>query len=271
MVQRSPEKITNLWLKQYILIGYAAKGTIYLLIGILVVQAAIISQQKATGTYLSLTFLASQPLGKLLVFLLAIALMGYVLRRLLQAILVPGYSNVSGWKRFGKRVGYMMSGLSYTGVAYTAMNIVFESGEHDDTIEDLANELFEQPLGEWLIFLGGIATITIGISYIFGAYTGSYISEFESADIHHRVEKWSRRIGKIGVAARGVSFVLSGALLIQAAIMGNSDLAGGLQNVFRVLATQPLGLLWLVSIGMGLIGYGLYMFVASGYRRYALR
>lgn len=267
---QSSEKITNFWLKQYILLGYAAKGTIYLLIGVSVVQAATISQQKATGTYLSLSFLASHPLGKLLVFLLAIALMGYVIRRLLQAILIPGSSQVSGWKRFGKRVGYIMSGLTYTGIAYSAMNIVFKTGEYDDTIEDLADQLFDQPLGEWLIFLGGIATITIGIFYIFGAYTGSYISEFD-ADIHHQLEKWSRRMGKIGVAARGVSFVLSGALLIQAAIIGNSELAGGLQNVFRVLTTQPLGFLWLVSIGVGLISYGLYMFVASGYRRYALR
>ncbi|MBE9048384.1 DUF1206 domain-containing protein [Pleurocapsales cyanobacterium LEGE 10410] len=271
MTYRSPEKITNPWLKRYILIGYAAKGTIYLLIGVLVVQAAIISRQEATGTYLSLTWLASHPLGKLFVFFLAIALMGYVIRRLLQAIYMPGSSQVSGWKRFGKRVGYIMSGFTYTGVAYSAMNIVFELGEHDDTIEDLADELFEQPLGEWLIFLGGVATITIGIFYIFGAYTGSYISEFESAEIHRQLEQWSRRIGKIGVAARGVSFVLSGALLIQAAIVGNSELAGGLQNVFRVLATRPLGLLWLLAIGVGLIGYGLYMFVASGYRRYALR
>ena len=150
MRQASPERISNLWLRRYILIGYAAKRTVYLLIGILTVQAAIL-KQKAAGTYLGLSFLASQPLGRLLVSLLAIALMGYVLRRIFQVILVPGNANPSGWSQF-KRIGYLMSALSYTGVAYTAFNIVRQTGENDDTIKDLANELFELPIGEWLVF-----------------------------------------------------------------------------------------------------------------------
>ena len=266
----SPEQISNLWLRRYILIGYAAKGTVYLLIGMLTVQAAIF-KQKAAGTYLSLSFLASQPLGKLLVSLLAVALMGYGLRRIFQAILVPGNNNPSGWKCQFKRIGYLMSALSYTCVAYTAFNIVRQSGEDDDTIEDLANELFDLPIGEWLILFGGIAVITIGISYVYGAYSGSYISEFDSKDIHHRLEKWSRRIGKLGVAARGVSFILTGIYLIQAAIIGSSELAGGLQNAFEVLASQPFGQLWLGAIGIGFMSYGLYMFVAAIYRRYAVR
>lgn len=270
MGQTSQEKISNVWLRRYILIGYTAKGVVYLLIGLLAVQAAVFKQE-AAGTYLSLSFLASQPLGRFLVLLLAVALMGYVLRRIFQAILVPGNDNPSSWKCRFKRIGYVMSAFSYTGVAYTAYNIVRQSGEDDDTIEDLANELFELPIGEWLIFFSGIAVITIGISYVYGAYSGSYISEFDSEDIDRRLEKWTRRIGKLGVAARGVSFILTGIYLIQAAIIGSSELAGGLQNAFQVLSSQPFGQLWLGAIGIGFISYGLYMFVATKYRRYAVR
>lgn len=263
--------IANPWLRRYILVGYAAKGIVYLLIGTLAIQGAAISNREAAGTYLTLSFLARQPLGKLLVCLLAIALMGYVLRRLLQTILAPGSSNSLSLKRVFQRIGYIMSGLSYTGVAYSALNIVLELGEYDDTIEDLVNELFEQPIGEWLILLGGIVVTIIGFSYIRGAYTGSYISEFESFDIHYRLEEWATRFGKIGVAARGVAFVLTGMFLIQAAISGNSELAGGLQNVFRVLAVKPLGWLWLGLIGIGFICYGLYLFVATVYRRHTVK
>lgn len=271
MRQVSPAKITNYWLRQYILLGYIAKGIIYLLIGVFAVQAAVFYDREATGTYLSLTSLAEQPLGKLLVFMLAIALMGYVLRRLFQMVLLPQYSAISGFKCLFKRAGYMMSALSYAGVAYSAMNIALEIGEYDDTAEDLADEIFELPIGEWLIFLGGIAVLTVGIFYIWGAYTGSYISEFESSDIHHRVEKWTRRIGKYGVAARGISFVLTGVFIVQAALVGDSEFAGGLQNALQALVAQPLGELWLSLIGLGFIAYGLYMFVAAKYRRYAIK
>ncbi|VEP16655.1 conserved membrane hypothetical protein [Hyella patelloides LEGE 07179] len=271
MKQWFHKAIANPWLRQYILVGYAAKGTVYLLIGTIAIQAAVISDRKAAGTYLTLTWLADRPWGKLLVCLIAIALTGYVLRRLLQAILISEAQNPFSLKSILQCLGYIMSGLSYAGVAHSALNIVFELGEYDDTIEDLANQLFEQPIGGWLIFLGGIAVTIIGFSYIYGAYSGSYISEFQSSDIHHRLEKWATRIGKLGVSARGVAFILTGIFLIQAAIYGNSELAGGLQNAFRVLATKPMGWLWLSLIGLGLICYGLYMFVAAGYRRYAIR
>ena len=269
MKQWFKEAIANPWLKRYILIGYAAKGTVYLSIGILALLAAI-SEREAAGTYLTLTWLTDRPFGKVLVTLLAIALIGYVLRRLFQTILIPGYSNPWSLKCIGKRIGYIMSGLSYAGVAYSALNIVFELGEADDTIEDLASELFEQPIGEWLILLGGIGVTTVGLFYIYGAYSGSYISELQS-DVHHHLEKWTIRIGKLGVAARGVAFVLTGIFIIQATLSGNSELAGGLQNALRLLSTKPLGWLWLGLIGVGMICYGLYMFVAAVYRRYAIR
>lgn len=267
MKQWLRQAITHPWLRQYIMLGYAAKGTVYLFIGILAIQA-VISNRQASGTYETLTFLVNQPLGKLFVCLLAISLIGYVLRRLLQTILVPGKSNPWSFWCIFQRIGYIMSGLSYAGVAYSALNLVFELGEADDTIEDLANQIFDQALGEWLILLGGIAVTTIGLGYIYGAYTGSYISDFQSSDIHHQLEKWAIRVGKLGVAARGVAFVLTGIFLIQAAIAGNSDLAGGLQNALRVLATKPLGWLGLGLIGLGMICYGLYMYVVTIYRRY---
>ncbi len=269
MKQWLQKAIANPWLKRYILIGYAAKGILYLLIGIFAVQAALISPQKALGTYNSLNIIANQPFGKLLVFLLGIGLMGYSLRRFLQAILTPRKSS-SSLKTTLQRIGYLMSCFSYTGVAYTTFNLILELGEYDDKIQDSVRQIFQQPLGEWLVFLAGSIVITIGLSYLYGAYSGSYISEFDSFDIHHRLEKWATRIGKVGVAARGVSFILIGAFSIQAAIDSNSAIAGGLENALRLLEDKPLGFVWLILIGIGFICYGLYMLVAARYRRYAI-
>lgn len=271
MKQWLKQAVDNPWVRRYIMIGYAAKGTVYLFIGVLAIQAAIVSDHQAAGTYRTLTFLTYQFLGRLVVCLLAITLTGYVLRRLIQAILAPGKSNPWSFKCICQRIGYIMSALSYAGVAYSALNIIFELGEYDDTIEDLAYQLLEQPLGEWLILLGGIAVITIGLGYVYGAYTGSYISDFQKNNIHHKLEKWATYVGKLGVASRGIAFVVTGIFLVEAAITGNTELAGGLQNALRVLATKPLGWLWLSLIGLGLVCYGLYMYVATIYRRYTVR
>lgn len=263
--------LLNSWIRRYILAGYIGKGALYLSIGILAVRASITSKHQASGSYLTLTFVKNQPLGRVFLCLLAVALGGYVLRRLLQAILMPGQSNAWSLKSIFQRFGYLMSAFSYAGVVYSAFNIVLQLGEYDDTIKDLVDQLFEQPIGEWLILLGGIIVTMIGCFYIYGAYTGSYISEFRSVDIDQHLEKWTTYIGKLGVISRGIAFILIGIFLIQAAISGTSDFAGGLQNAFREIATKPLGWLWLGLIGIGLICYGLYLFVAAIYRRYAIR
>ncbi|MEL6440997.1 MAG: DUF1206 domain-containing protein [Cyanobacteria bacterium J06621_8] len=88
-----------------------------------------------------------------------------------------------------QRIGYLTSCFSYTGVAYTTLNLILELGEYDHKIQDSVRQIFEQPGGEWLVGLMGSIVIIIGLSYLYGAYSGSYISEFESFDIH--LEKWA--------------------------------------------------------------------------------
>ena len=262
--------IANHWLRKFILVGYAAKGLIYLLIGLQATQAALFAKEKPLGTYLILSSFLTQPLGGFFLCLLAFGLMGYVLRRFLQAIREPRKSNSLTIMRIVRRLGYIISGISYAGIAYSALNITLELGEYDDTIQDLVSELFDRPLGKWLIFFGGIAVVSIGISYIYGAYTGSYISEFKSSEIDNRVEWWATLVGKLGLTARGIAFILIGTFLIQAALYTNPEAAGGLQNAFRTLARQPLGWLWVLLVGTGFIAYGLYMFFTARYLRFPI-
>ena len=263
------EIIVNPIIRQYILLGYAAKGAIYFLIGILAIEAAILPEQKAAGTYSALKHLSGQPLGSILLCLLAITLTGYVWRRLLQAIIYPGHTSSFTPQALFQRLGYIISSLSYASIVYSALNIVFGLGKYNRTIKHLVGDLLDKPLGFWLVLLGGIGVLCVGFSYLYGAYTGSYICDFTLSN--HKLKSSVKIIGKIGVATRGIAFIITGICLIQASILSNADLAGGLQNAFHVLEQQPLGWLWLVLIGCGFVSYGLYMFVAAKYRNYAIR
>lgn len=266
------EIISNPFLKQYILLGYAAKGTIYFVIGMLAIEAAILPERRAAGTYNALKHLSVQPLGSILLCLLAVGLGGYVVRRLLQAIVYPGHESKFSWSQLLQRSGYILSSLSYAGVAYSALSIVFKLGKYNDHIQEWVEKLFDRVIaGEAIVFIVGIGVTGVGIGYLYGAYTGSYISQFVSSDIDRRLEYWATLMGKIGIAARGIAFIVTGLCLILASLVSNSDLAGGLQNAFQVLAARPLGWLWLSLIGSGFVAYGLYMFVAARYRRYAIR
>jgi hypothetical protein len=240
------EIITNPFLKQYILLGYAAKGVIYFVIGILAIEAAILPERKAAGTYTALKHLSTQPLGSVILCILAVGILGYVVRRLLQAIVYPGHSQRINLTRVLQRLGYLMSSLSYAGVAYSALSIVFKLGKYNDRIQEWVEHLFNHAIaGEGIVFVAGIGVTGVGLGYLYGAYTGSYISQFSSSNIDSRLEYSAKLMGKIGIAARGVAFMVTGICLILASLVSDSDLAGGLQNAFQVLAAQPLGWLWL--------------------------
>ncbi|MEL6930663.1 MAG: DUF1206 domain-containing protein [Cyanobacteria bacterium J06600_6] len=269
---RNIEIIVNPWLKQYILLGYGAKGAIYFLIGILAIEAAILPERQAAGTYNALKHLSGQPLGSIMLCLLAIGILGYVLRRLLQAVIYPGQTQ--NFKLFSifQRLGYLVSSVSYAGVAYSAISIVFHLGKYNNRIQTGVEHLLHHVIaGEAIVFMAGLGVMGVGIGYIYGARTGSYLSQFASVEIDYRFEYCAKWLGKIGIAARGVSFVVSGICLILASLSLDSHLAGGVQKAFRTLSEQPLGWLWLSLIGAGFIAYGIYLFIAARYRRYAIR
>ncbi len=172
--------VSHPWVERWVRFGFVAKGTVYLIMGLLAAQA-VAGTDEAVGTFGVLTQITTQLFGRFLLLVLTIGLAGYVLWRWVQAAIDPEYEGKLSPKRILQRVGYAISGLGYASIAYTAINLMIGLEEDDDSIEDLASELVEHWWGLWLLLLGGIAVVGVGISFIYGAYTGAYISEFRPA------------------------------------------------------------------------------------------
>ncbi len=68
---------------------------------------------------------------------------------------------------------------------------------------------------------------------------------------------WVRMLARFGFAAKGLVYVLIGALSLQAAFRGGGDTAGGREAV-GVLGDQPFGQVLLFIVGIGLVGYALW-------------
>jgi hypothetical protein len=62
-------------------------------------------------------------------------------------------------------------------------------------------------------------------------------------------------------------FGITGLFLIQAAYRSNAGEAEGLGGALRALEQQPFGPWVLGVVALGLVSYGLYMFVMALYRR----
>ncbi|WP_437633952.1 DUF1206 domain-containing protein [Sorangium sp. So ce854] len=68
---------------------------------------------------------------------------------------------------------------------------------------------------------------------------------------------WVRALARFGFAAKGLVYVLIGALSLQAALSGGGETAGGREAV-GVLGEQPFGQALLILVGIGLLGYALW-------------
>ncbi|WP_437726994.1 DUF1206 domain-containing protein [Sorangium sp. So ce861] len=68
---------------------------------------------------------------------------------------------------------------------------------------------------------------------------------------------WVRTLARFGFAAKGLVYVLIGALSLQAAFSGGGRTAGGHEAV-GVLGEQPFGQALLIVVGIGLLGYALW-------------
>ncbi|MBD2028693.1 DUF1206 domain-containing protein [Phormidium sp. FACHB-322] len=252
----------------YMRLGHGTKGAFYGLIGLFALNDIIHDQPIVSGSEAVLADLERWPLGSGILGLLAFGLLGYVLWRLIQASIDPGQSEALNVRQVLQRCGYVVSGLTYLGVAQSAarlsLNLVVD---FNDTIEDLASVLFEREVGPWMLFGAGLGVVAVGCLYIYGAASGGYINDFHR-DLSRPIKRWVIVIGKVGIIARGVGFVLIGAYLIKAAYLVDDKSAGGLGNVFDELDEEFLGEYWLGAIAFGFLAYAVYMIIAACYRQF---
>jgi hypothetical protein len=260
--------LKNIWLQRYMRIGHGAKGMLYGLIGLFLINDIVRDQPVVSGSDGVLVALGRRPMGSVMLTLLALGLVGYALWRVIQAGINPGHPDQPGLRQILQRCGYAFSGIAYLGIARTAGKLAFDLAvDFDDTLEDLASLLFEVEVGPWMLLALGFGIVGVGCIYVYGAVTGGYISDFRR-QLDTQVAHWAVVVGKVGITARGVGFILIGGYLVKAAYLVEDEPAGGLGNVFDQLDSQILGEYWLGAISFGFIAYAVYMILAAIYRTF---
>ncbi|MFB2769988.1 DUF1206 domain-containing protein [Pelatocladus sp. BLCC-F211] len=256
------------WVERLARLGYAAKGLVYFVVGLLAAQAAFGSGGKTTDTSGALETIVIQPFGRFLLGIVTLGLIGYALWRLVQTILDPQYSGqaING-KRIAKRLGYAFSAIAYFSLAVTSIKLIMGSSSSDsDAVEDWTIYFLSQPFGRWLVLLLGLTVISVGIFYLYQAYKGKFRCYFKLDRMSQTQQIWAVRLGRFGIAARGIVFGIIGIFMMLAAIQLDGTQARGLGGALAVLAKQPFGPGILGVVALGLIAYGIYSVMEARYR-----
>ncbi|MBD1827148.1 DUF1206 domain-containing protein [Microcoleus vaginatus GB1-A2] len=257
------------WFERLARLGYASKGLVYFIVGFLAAQAAFSMGGRTTDTRGALSEIVNQPFGKFLLFLVTIGIIGYALWRIVQTILDPEHQGQKiDAKRIAQRIGYALSALAYAGLALTAVKLIMGSGGgNSDRTEDLTAQVLAQPFGQWLVGLAGSIVIGVGFSYFYEAYKAKFRRHFKLDEMSPTEQTWATRLGRAGIAARGIVFVIIGFFLIQAARLSDASQTKGLGEVLGILAQQPFSPVILGIVPLGLIAYGIYSVIEARYRR----
>lgn len=256
------------WVEKFARFGLTAKGIVYCLLGLLAFMAAFeIGGQSTDDAERSGVLKAIQdlPAGNILLGLTAIGLLCYAIWRLIQAI-KDTENKGSDAKGVARRIRYAFSGLVYGGFAVLAARMVLGDGGGGgggDSRQTLAAKLLEQPFGQLLVGIVAVGTIAAGLYQIYYGYSEKYKKEVQSGGFKHEVEHQLIRAGKLGYMARGIVWLVIGYLFLQAAVKASSSEAGGSSKAFQLLENNSYGSFILGAVALGLIFYGVFMFLRA--------
>jgi hypothetical protein len=250
-------------------VGFAARGAVYLMVGWLALRAAVgIGTAEVTDKQGALEAVAQQRAGTALLIFISAGLLAYAAWSIIRAVFDPERRGHDAGALIA-RLGYVIGGFSYAvlGVSATKLALGGSAGQGSDAAtQDWTAKLLEAPFGPPLVIVVGVAFLVVAAIEFGRAYSASFQKDLDLTELAPQ-RRWVIRVGRAGLAARGVVFALIGLFLIQAARQGDPSQAVGLGGALQKLAEQPAGPWLLGAVAAGLCMYGLFSIVEARYRR----
>ena len=253
--------------------GLAAKGVLYLVLGLLAIQFA---RGEESGENVSQTgafeTVANQPFGTILLIVLIIGLVALICWHLIQAALGDPIEGDEA----SDRAKYFIKAVIYVFLAITAVRVLMEDepsggggggggGGGDQTERQAASDLFNLPGGRLIVGLLGVILIGVAIyqvkKYVVDKEYMERLAPPESA------RKFLDGAGRFGYAARAVIWAMIGVFFLIAAIQYDAKESRGLSGSVQELADNSAGkvVLWLVALGF--LAFGLFTLAEAKYRK----
>jgi len=249
-------------------LGYVARGALYAVMGLLALGIAFgIGGGQTTDLSGSLVFLIGNPFGKLVLIAFAIGLAAYSLWGFIRAIYDPLHrgSDASG---YAARLGFVTSALSYAAIVIFALQILAGSGASSgDSTQKTIAAILTHPAGGWVTAIIGLVAIAVGLGQFLEAYRATFAQDLKGAEMSASEKDIVVKLGRFGMFARGVIFLVIGWFLVQAGLHHDAGQVQGFGGAFLFLLGQPFGRVLLGIVALGFVALGLHSFACARWIR----
>lgn len=246
--------------------GYAARGVLYLIIGIFALLAAKDSTAPK-DSHKSLEALFAQPFGYFLVGLVVAGLLVFAAWRVLQATQDVDHHG-KHLKGLIIRTGLFAGGLVNGALAFFALGLLLSgiasSGDSGGQTKDWLEHLLSWKHSNVVVYLIALVPLGVGIAHIIKGWKASFEKYFEADE---DVMRYVRPVSRFGLIARGIVFIEIALLL---AVSGSAYQAmdpPGMKEALDALQHLPAGWLVLMVMAFGLIAFSVYSFSEAFWRK----
>ena len=248
------------WLDHAVRVGLVAHGIVHLMVAWLALQLAFGDKEQASNSG-ALQELAQQPMGKFLVWAIAVGMAALVVWRLLEA--AAGHTDEEGGKRVAKRIFSLAMAVVYGALGVSAAGVAMGGGSSSNSEETWTSKLMGLPAGQALVVAVGIGIVIGGGVLIWRGWTEKFTEQLEAEGQSGKDGRAYVLLGKVGHIAKGIAFGVVGVLFVQAGLSHNSKEAGGLDDALQTVREQPFGPVLLCVVAVGIGCYGLYAFARA--------
>jgi hypothetical protein len=244
--------------------GLLARGLLYVLVSILALQVAWGDKGRRPDTEGAVEAVAHQPLGRVLLGVLAIGFAAYAVSQLVEGVLDPGERD----RGPVERAACLGRGALYCGVFVVTVPFIVSTGggENADREVDLTARLLGLPFGPLVVAAVGLGMIVTGLYNGYRAMRANYREHLDIEEMGRGLRRVLAAVAAAGYVARMAVFGLIGAFLVRAALQFDAKEAVGVDEALKRLADHPYGSWLLVLVALGLAAFGLYLAFEARYR-----
>jgi hypothetical protein len=249
------------WMVTAAAAGFAAKGLMYIAVGVLATRAAF-GADEPEGIRGVTDRLREHPIGFILMLTIAVGLLGYSVWRIMRGIFNSEDDSI--WIRlrsFGTAGVHL---FLFAGVVQILMG--WSRAQEDQAAEHWTARVLAQPFGRWIVMGVGLGLIGRGLWEAYKAATTKLDDELDYRAMEGGARRVIKPVARAGMLARGVVFSVGGASLMSAGLQTDPGDADGVAGILRGIGEQPFGQVLLGTVATGFIAYGVYQLMLARYR-----